>query len=151
MNLEPLTLPGEPAYLTQLMDYVVWAASAFGLEEAAVYRLSLAVDEIATNVVIHGYAEPGRTGELTIWAETTPDELRVYLEDTGDPFDPRDFPRPNHLHLPLEERQDGGLGIFLALWGVDGFSYEQDDGRNRSVFVMYRTPGDAAEPPSQEL
>lgn len=138
MILEPLTLPGESDYLSQLMDYVTWAAAAVGLEEAAAYRLSLAVDEIATNVVLHGYDDAGRSGELTIWAETTDDRLVIYLEDTGEPFDPREVPRPADLDLPLEERQDGGLGIYLALWGVDGFSYEQRGATNRSVFIMER-------------
>lgn len=138
MNLEPLTVPGHSDYLSHLMDYVTWAAAAVGLDEAAAYRLSLAVDEIATNVVLHGYEDAGRRGDLTIWAETDDQKLAIYLEDTGEPFDPRQVPRPVDLDLPLEERQDGGLGIFLALWGVDGFSYERLDERNRSMFLMDR-------------
>lgn len=136
MNLEPQTLPGEPEYLSQVMDYAVWAGTAFGLDEAAVYRLSLAVDEIATNVVLHGYQDAGREGDLVFWSETTAKQLFFFLEDTGQPFDPRQVPRPRDLDLPLEERRDGGLGIFLALWGVDDFTYEQINGKNRSVFVM---------------
>ncbi|MBP6786243.1 MAG: ATP-binding protein [Candidatus Promineofilum sp.] len=143
MILEPLTLPGATAYLSQLMDYVSWAAAAGGLPEAAAYRLSLAVDEIATNIVLHGYNSAGRSGNLTIWAETTADQLVVTLEDTGEPFDPRQVPQPSDLDRPLEERRDGGLGIFLALWGVDGFSYEQRGDRNRSQFIMEQ-PGIAA-------
>ena len=140
MNLEPLTVPGRPEFLSQLMDYVTWAAAACGLDEAAAYRLSLAVDEIATNIVLHGYEDAGRRGDLTIWAEANNERLTVYLEDVGQPFDPRQAPQPPDLDLPLEERQDGGLGIFLALWGVDGFDYEQFDERNLSIFIMDR-PG----------
>ncbi len=136
MNLEPLTLPGKPDYLSQLLDYVTWAAAAFGLDEAEAYRLSLAVDEIATNIVLHGYERAGIEGRLTIWAEAAGDELRVYLEDVGQPFDPREFPRPADLDRPLEERRDGGLGIFLALWGVDDFVYERAGVVNRSLFLM---------------
>lgn len=144
MNLEPLTLPGETAYLSQLMDYVTWAAAAAGLDEQAAYRLSLAVDEIATNIVVHGYKEAGRTGDLLIRAETDADKLLIFLEDTGESFDPREAPHPNHLDLPLEERRDGGLGIYLALWGVDAFNYELVDGKNRCVFMMNRPAADEA-------
>jgi anti-sigma regulatory factor (Ser/Thr protein kinase) len=143
MILEPLTLPGRADYLSQLMDYVTWAAAACGLPEAAAYRLSLAVDEIATNVVIHGYEDAGRSGDLTVWAETAADRLIICLEDTGEPFDPRQVPQPADLDRPLEERRDGGLGIFLALWGVDGFSYERRGDKNRSEFIMEQ-PGTAA-------
>lgn len=148
MNLEPLTVRGEPDNLSQLMDYVAWAAAASGLDEAATYRLSLAVDEIATNVVLHGYADYNRQGDLTIWAETNDEQLIICLEDTGHPFDPRQVPRPDDLDRPLEERRDGGLGIFLALWGVDGFTYHRHGEKNQSVFVMARTrPHSDAERP----
>lgn len=148
MILEPLTLPGQSENLSQLMDYVAWAAAAFGLEENATYRLSLAVDEIATNIVMHGYGDTGRGGDLTIWAEAEGDRLTIFLEDSGAPFDPREAPHPRDLDRPLEERRDGGLGIFLALWGVDGFAYEQSGGTNRSVFIMARSGPAPAGPES---
>jgi anti-sigma regulatory factor (Ser/Thr protein kinase) len=136
MILEPLTIPGQPAMLTQLMDYVAWVAAGAGLPEQTTYRLSLAVDEIATNIVLHGYDDAGRTGNLTIWADADDERLTVYLEDTGEPFDPRQAPAPGDLDRPLEERRDGGLGIFLALWGVDDFAYERRGEVNRCVFVV---------------
>ena len=43
------------------------------------------------------------------------------------------------LDRPLEERQDGGLGIFLALWGVDDFAYE----RQGEICLLYTS--DAAD------
>jgi len=112
MILEPLTIPGRSEMLSQLMDYVVWAATAVGLGEQGIYRLSLAVDEIATNIVTHGYAEAERQGDL------------------------RQVPQPDNLDRPLEELQDGGLGIFLALWGVDDFAYDRQGEVNRITFVM---------------
>ena len=36
MNLEPLTIPGQPDRLSQLLDYVSWAATAAGLGEAGI-------------------------------------------------------------------------------------------------------------------
>lgn len=136
MILEPLTIPGRSEALSQLMDYVAWVAAAAGLGEGATYRLSLAVDEIATNIVLHGYDDAGRSGDLTIWADNDDDRLTVYLEDTGEPFDPRQAPQPADLDRPLEERRDGGLGIYLALWGVDSFAYESSANANRCVFMM---------------
>src|SRR5207248_1366137 len=54
------------------------------------------------------------------------------------PFDPRQVPAPDNLHLPAEERGVGGLGIYLALGGVDQFTYERAGDRNRNVLVVYR-------------
>lgn len=136
--LEPLTVPGRTDMVTQLMDYVAWAAAGAGLNEAAIYRLSLAVDEIATNIVQYGYENAGRRGDVRIWAVVDDDMLAVYLEDSGVPFDPRSVPPPLDLDRPLEERPDGGLGVFLALWGVDEFHYESRDDINRCTFIVRR-------------
>jgi serine/threonine-protein kinase RsbW len=136
MILEPLKVQGRAEMLTQLMDYVAWAAAGAGLGESAIYRLSLAVDEIATNIVQYGYEQGHLRGELKVWADADAEKLIVYLEDTGHPFDPRLVPPPDDLNRPLEERRTGGLGIFLALWGVDQFIYERDGELNRSIFLM---------------
>ncbi|MEZ4519130.1 MAG: ATP-binding protein [Chloroflexota bacterium] len=138
MILEPLTVPGELEAVTQLMDFVAWSAAAAGLDEQATYRLCLAVDEIATNIVNYSYLQAGRSGDLVIAAETSPDTLRIQLTDVGAPFDPRQAPLPTDLDRPLEERRDGGLGIFLAMWGVDEFEYESRGDRNQSIFIVKR-------------
>ncbi len=135
---EPLTIPARSEMLTQVMDYVAWAAAGAGLSEQVSYRLSLAVDEIATNIVLHGYEGAGRHGDLTIWADADERRLHIFLEDTGKSFDPRQAPRPDDLDRPLEERKDGGLGIYLAWWGVDEFRYEQRGAVNRCIFVVWR-------------
>jgi anti-sigma regulatory factor (Ser/Thr protein kinase) len=66
------------------------------------------------------------------------DTLNVYIEDTAPPYDPRQQPPPELSDVPLEEREPGGLGIFLAFTGVDQYRYENFDGRNRSTFTMRR-------------
>jgi len=140
MKLDPLTVPGRPEYLGQLLDYVAWAAAAFGLDESAIYRLSLAVDEIATNIVLYSYEKAGIAGDLTIRAEIEAAELKIALEDSGAPFDPRQAPQPDDLDRPLEERGVGGLGIYLALWAASAtgaeFAYERAGRLNRSLFIV---------------
>lgn len=137
MNLEPLTVAGRLEDVTQLMDYVAWAAAAAGLGEQATYRLCLAVDEIATNIVTYAYERAGREGELTVAATTGDGDLRIILQDWGDPFDPRDIAPPDDLDKPPDQRRNGGLGIFLAMWGVDEFHYEREGGHNQSTFVVH--------------
>ncbi|MDQ4077674.1 MAG: ATP-binding protein, partial [Chloroflexota bacterium] len=110
----------------------------------AAYRLRLAVDEIATNAILHGYQSAGREGDVRVEADIDADTLTIVLEDTGDPFNPlqHDTPDEEELGQPLEEREIGGLGVFLALQGVDEFRHEHTGQRNRNVFVV-RRPGAA--------
>lgn len=140
MIFDPLTVPGELDAVTQLMDYVTWAAAAAGIDDHAMYKLNLAVDEIATNIVTYSYLQAGRQGQLTIEADANDERLWISLTDEGAPFDPRLAPPPPDLDLPLEERNDGGLGIFLAMWGVDDFEYESRGSTNVSTFIVKLSP-----------
>ena len=141
-TLESLTLPGTLASLSPVGNFVMKAAATAGIEKSAAYRLRLAVDEIATNCIVHGYDEAGLEGMIYLGGTIDDKTLTVYVEDTALPYDPRQTPAPDDLDVPLEEREIGGLGVFLALRGVDEFLYEYADGRNRSIFIMNRTSDD---------
>lgn len=136
--MEPRTLAGTLESLGTLRDIVRQAASEAGLDSKATYRLVLAVDEVATNIITHGYQEADLEGDIIVYTELEDEHLTVMLEDQGQPFDPRGHDEPDDLDAPLEDRAMGGLGIYLTLQGVDRFDYEWVDGHNRNIFVMRR-------------
>jgi anti-sigma regulatory factor (Ser/Thr protein kinase) len=147
--MDPLIVPGILDSLGPIREYVKAVAVSAGLDPDAAYSLMLAVDELATNAVTHGYLENGLSGNITIRAESAPEELAVAIEDTAPPFDPRTHrtPEKEELDKALEERPVGGLGVFLALQGVDRLDYERVNERNRVILVMKRggtpaRPGD---------
>ncbi len=120
-------------------EFVTAAAVQAGLDEHAAYGLRLAVDEIATNAIVHGYGKAGQTGDLALTAYLADDRVRVVLEDSSPPYDPRQTPPPDVLDRAPEERPTGGFGVYLALQGVDAFRYEYVNGMNRHIFMMNRT------------
>jgi anti-sigma regulatory factor (Ser/Thr protein kinase) len=105
-----------------------------------VYQLRLSVIELVTNTITHGYREANLSGTVELRAEMNDQFLTLTLEDSAIPYDPSQAPPPDDLSLPAEERQVGGLGVFLALRGLDAFRYERVGDRNRSVLVMKRPP-----------
>ena len=149
--MEPKTFPGILDSLGPIRDYLTSAARTAGLDKKATYELCLAVDEIATNIILHGYKEAGRSGVLDVRADIENRKLTVTLEDDGEPFDPRQSKLPENEDLlrPLEERPVGGLGLYLAFQGVDEFRYERAGGRNRNIFVVYLQSADQTREPSQ--
>ncbi|MEU2828853.1 ATP-binding protein [Streptomyces lavendulae] len=127
------------AALTSLEDvarYVLDLAERAGLTEEASYRLRLATDELATNVVMHGYH--GSEGELRIEGGMDEDTVWIRLEDDAPAFDPAAHCLPPDITVPLAERAIGGLGIHLALTSVDEFTYTCTGARNRTTLVMRR-------------
>ena len=142
--MKPLTVPGSLDSLSAIRHYVTEAAAQVGLDHKATYRLQLAVDEIATNIILHGYEETGANGVVTVQAEISRDTLVITLEDASAPFDPRPLERTDHIDKPIKERPIGGLGVYLAMENVDKFDYEYVNNRNRNIFIVRRPSNDAA-------
>jgi serine/threonine-protein kinase RsbW len=138
MASERRTFPATLDSLAPIREVVRAAAAAAGLADEAAYKLTLAVDEIATNIITHGFAEKGLAGDLAVAWEHDAAVLRIVLEDGSPEFDPRtmSLPSAEDLQRPLENRRTGGLGIFLTVHGVDRFDYQRRDGRNHNLFEM---------------
>lgn len=135
-----LTVPGTLNSLQPIADFVLAAAAAVNLEKKAAYKLRLAVDEIATNIILHGYEEAGLQGDIQISATIDDQTLQIALEDSATLFDPLETETVEaaELQRPLCDRQMGGLGVYLAIQGVDRFHYERVGERNRNVFTVQR-------------
>jgi anti-sigma regulatory factor (Ser/Thr protein kinase) len=126
--------------LKAIRNYVAEAAKMAGLDTKRTYRLCVAVDEIATNAITHGYAASGTQGLLDVWATIDDQTLTITLEDTAAAYDPSAHVAQD-LALPVEQREAGGLGLFLASHNVDQFLYERIGDRNRHTFVVHRPQG----------
>ena len=122
------------------------AAAQVGLDKKVTYRLQLAVDEIASNIITHGYEQAGMTGDVTVEAKIDRHSLTITLEDTSAAFDPRPLERPAHIDKPIHERPIGGLGVYLAMENVDKFEYEYVNKRNRNIFIVRRPSNDTVKP-----
>lgn len=143
--MDPLSLPGVLDSLSEIGQYVNAAAQAAGLDKKVAYRLRLAVDEVATNSIIHGYEESGTSGDLVVRSEMDAEKLTIILEDSAPPFDLRSLQeRPDHIDKPVEDRPIGGLGVYLTVKNVDKFDYEYANNHNRNIFVVNRPQSDGA-------
>ncbi len=134
-----LEVPAALESLGTISDYVVTCARAAGLDDHAVWEVQLAVDEAATNIILHAYGDHGLDGPLVIESTLHGDEFTVNLHDKGKPFDPEDVPAPD-LTSPVEDRKTGGLGIYLMKTLMDRVEFQFDvDGYN-VVTLVKRLP-----------
>ncbi|MFE3995372.1 ATP-binding protein [Streptomyces goshikiensis] len=129
-----LDVPATVGALGDIAAFVLRLAEGAALDKGAAYRIRLAVDELATNIVMHGYR--GGDGRITVRGRSGPGGVRITIEDTAPAFDPVEGRLPPVPGLPPERRRVGGLGIHLALTSVDEFSYTRRDGRNISTLTV---------------
>lgn len=92
-------------------------------------QLDIAVDELFSNIAYYAY-QPG-TGEATVRLEISEEPAWVTLTfiDGGIPYDPLSHADPDTT-LSAEERQIGGLGIYMVKKSMDAVSYQYTDGKN---------------------
>lgn len=121
-----------------MRDYVQEAADGLPLDPKKLYKLQLAVDEIATNIIFYSGLS-GEGAEILMQAEVSGRSLVITLKDQGVSFDPRHKLELEKAFLskPAAERRIGGLGIYLAMTGVDEFRYEYRDGFNVNQFDIH--------------
>src|SRR5262249_61129225 len=97
-------------------------------------------DGIARKICVYGFVCGRREGDVERSVVLDDEWLTICVEDTAMAFDPRQNVPPSDLDAALENRQMGGLGVFLAIEGVDRFDYEWVNNRNRNIFTMHRRP-----------
>jgi sigma-B regulation protein RsbU (phosphoserine phosphatase) len=79
-------------------------------------------------VILYAYPE-GTDGLVDIEAILRDDSLEFILSDSGKPFDPTAAPEAD-ITLGVEERQIGGLGIYLVRQIMDSVTYKRENGKN---------------------
>jgi serine/threonine-protein kinase RsbW len=110
----------ELANLVLIRRFVEKTARSLQADQAAIDDVIQAVDEAATNIIVHGYA--AKPGMIDVDVKREGDSLIVRLLDQAPQFDPTTVPPPD-LTMPLEKRRPGGLGIHLIREYIDQVRY----------------------------
>ena len=127
--VKELTLDATDANLETALAFLDAALEELDCPPKAQMQLDIALEELFVNVAHYAYA-PG-TGPVTLRLETArdPDSIAVTLIDGGVPYDPLAKPDPD-VTLSAEERQIGGLGIYMVKKSMDDMQYEYRNGQN---------------------
>jgi anti-sigma regulatory factor (Ser/Thr protein kinase) len=136
MNIdESRTFPADISEIENVYGFISRFFSENEVDSAMEPIFDLAVDEIFSNIVKHGYeSEASRTAAAVHIALHVEDgAVSLTFRDRGKPFDPLQA-RPPDLSLDLDERPMGGLGIYIVKNSFDDVRYSFEDGFN--VFTL---------------
>ena len=91
--------------------------------------ICVALEEVFVNVA--RYAYPDSEGDMTlhIGFDEQTRNVTFIMSDKGVPFDPLKKPDPD-ITLSAEEREIGGLGIFITKKTMDTVTYAYENGKN---------------------
>jgi serine/threonine-protein kinase RsbW len=123
-----IRLPVDPKEIEHLNRIVRQFGDLHEVPGRTLYAVNLALDEVVTNVVVHGFDNPA---DQEVEARITVRDgiITAEVEDAGRPFNPLDAPAPD-LNASLDERTVGGLGIHLVKSLMDRVEYRREGEKN---------------------
>ena len=103
----------------------------FGLPEARIGEVQIALAEAVNNVVEHAYAG-NAPGDVNIRCQLEDEKLSIFIRDAGAPLPNGQLPvgTAQALDGPTEELPEGGFGWFLIRELTSDIKYERCDGQN---------------------
>lgn len=102
-------------------------------DPALQFKLRLCIEEVVENIVSYAYNDGNGSVEVGTNIKEG-DKLYITFKDSGVPFDPLAREDPD-ITLSAEDRQIGGLGIFLCKQLMDDIQYHYEDGHNVLVMI----------------
>lgn len=115
--------------LSKAIDFIGMSSRDLHCPDSTLNEILIACEEIIVNIISYAY-HPGRKGEIEISVGGTPGvSMEITIADNGSPFDPISMPDPD-TSKPIEEREIGGLGIFLVKKLMDSVHYKRESNMN---------------------
>lgn len=127
--MKTLTVPATLDQLDAVLDFINGELEAADCPMKTQMQIDIAVEEIYVNIAHYAYNP--KIGEATIRCavEQNPLSITIQFLDDGVPYNPLEKADPD-TSLSAEERDIGGLGIFMVKKSMDDISYQYQDGKN---------------------
>lgn len=127
--MQELTLNATVENISVVTEFVNNQLESLNCSKKIQAQIDIAIDELFGNIA--NYAYNPDVGPSTVRVEVSENPLAVIITfiDNGIPFDPLKEKAPD-IGLPAEERDIGGLGIFIVRQSMDDVTYEYRDGKN---------------------
>lgn len=112
--------------------FVSEVARGAGMDDEAVYRCYLAVEEVCTNIIEHGYRYKGDGHQIEVVCRRSQHWFTIIIMDDAQPFNPLTLADPDPS-APLSERPFGGWGIYFVKKYMDRVDYCYRQKRNHLI------------------
>ena len=127
--MKELTVEAKTTNIEAVTDFVNEQLEALDCPIKAQMQIAIAIDELFGNIAHYAYNP--EIGQATVRVEVVEEPLSVVITfiDNGVPYDPLAKADPDTT-LSAEERDIGGLGIYMVKKSMDDIAYEYKDGHN---------------------
>ena len=127
--MKELTVAATLENISVVTSFIDEQLEALDCSMKAQMQIDVAIDELFANIAYYAY--PDGTGEATVRFDFD-EAMRIAsitFIDSGVPFNPLEKADPD-VTLSAEEREVGGLGIYMVKKTMDTVEYSHDNGYN---------------------
>jgi serine/threonine-protein kinase RsbW len=124
--------------LVELRSFLQGSLKAYGFSEMDRHQLTLAVEEVCANLIIHSHAcNPLENIHLEV--KDFEKKLAIEITDQGDAFNLLEYEVPD-LQQVIGEKRKGGIGILLVKKIMDEIEFESNNGKNTCRLIKKIPP-----------
>lgn len=123
------TFSATAANIEAVTDFVNQQLEAVDCPTKAQLQIDIAIDEIFSNITHYAYPSGGGDATVGVFVCENPRSVTVTFTDSGVPYNPLEKEDPD-ITLSAEEREIGGLGIYMVKKSMDDVTYEHKHGKN---------------------
>lgn len=128
-SLYEKVFPAKENALVSVIGFAEEILDKIGCPAKTKTALCVAVEEVFVNVAHYAYGDNEGDVKLSISYSNAEKTVTFRISDKGIPFDPLKKPDPD-ITLSAEDREIGGLGIFITKQTMDNVSYAYKEGEN---------------------
>lgn len=127
--MEKITIDAKLENLTSVTEFVIDALESRDCPMKVTMQMELVIEELFVNVASYAYKDSVGTVTVCRSFDDEPRAINLIFIDSGTPYNPLEHKDPD-TSLGAEEREIGGLGIFLVKKNVDEISYRREEEKN---------------------
>lgn len=126
--MKELTVEAKIENIGRVTEFVKEELLKCGCSKKSLRQINIAIDELFGNIARYAYPKKLGTATVKIEVERFVSAIITFV-DKGIPYNPLEQADPD-VTLGAEEREIGGLGIFIVKNSMDDVKYEYKDGQN---------------------
>ena len=130
------TFPAKTEALPDILGFVEETLDGYGCPMKIQMAVCVAIEEVFVNIAHYAYGNGAGDMNLGIGFDEEARAITFRMTDKGVPFDPLKKPDPD-ITRSAEEREIGGLGIFITKKTMDSVTYAYENGEN--ILTMMKT------------
>jgi serine/threonine-protein kinase RsbW len=134
-KVKHFVIENQVSELSRLAEEIEKLADKWKMPQALAMNINLVIEEAVTNIIFYAFTDSSKH-EISITISVFNNILTIELTDNGIPFDPSSHQKPD-ITLTAEERDVGGLGIFLISQIMDEIHYARK--KNQNILTLTKS------------